>query len=435
VSVTGRSPLVISLAVALGAHVGFFVLGSVVPVRNAFLDVIREADEQAQELVVELDVAPLSPSPPQPAAVVEDEPPSPVSPSPVSPSSVSPESPSTAEDSPPPVAEQTPLAEAPGIAELGPPEPSEPTSPTPPAEAWSLAPEGEVAEVGAAGSVPGPLLSGLGVLAIPGVLAALAPDVASAPAPTQAPRRAEVDRDVAGHVLSETMHHRDQSLGLDQPAARVVASAVADAVRRVPLPDETVATFEVDIAPGGQVIGARVVKANKGERAAWNQALAGAKASLSAKGLALRGEAKRRGATVVVRVESRDLYPAGSKKQLDVQPVCAEEVITDLIEENQRDGDAGKPTKAQPGRDRKFCIPIGLSALGDVSNVGTRMHRVVHTTHEVRIGGKKSMPHELHPINKDAPWLQFRNKKGERPVLPPNWRRKKKEWEKKKRGR
>jgi len=63
------------------------------------------------------------------------------------------------------------------------------------------------------------------------------------------------------------------------------------------------------------------------------------------------------------------------------------------------------------------------------------MHRVVHTTHEVRIGGKKAMPHEIHPINKDAPWLQFRNKKGARPVLPPKWRRKKKEWEKKKRGR
>lgn len=437
-SATGRAPWVVSLAAALGVHLGLLALGVVVPARNAFLDVLaRGSDGGPQELVVEVDLdreQHAAPTEESRAAAHVDVTPQRESPAPVLPDTlVERTAPSDEDVAPRPMADTSAVVE-PSVGD-GEPAPTE--GPAEPANSWSLAPEGAAGASTGAGAAgwSGLAMTGPGVLAVPGVLGALAPDVASAPAPTEAPRRPDVDRDVAGRVLSETMHHRDQGLGLDQPAARVVEAAVANAVRRTPLPDETTATFEVDVAPGGQVVDARLVKANKGERAAWEQAAAGAKAALSAQGLALRGEAKKQGATIVVRVESRDLYPAGTKKDVDVQPICAEEVITDLIEEHQRDDDAGKPGKAAGGRDRKFCIPVGVAAIADASNLGANMHRVVHTTHEVRIGGKKAMPSQLHPINKDAPWLKFRKKKGDRPVLPPEWRRRKKEWEKKKRRR
>jgi hypothetical protein len=272
-----------------------------------------------------------------------------------------------------------------------------------------------------------PGLGGKPVWALPGALPG--PDRA-APAPTRpAPDRA-VPSDVASKVLSGTVNKRDQELGIDLPAAGVVAGVLADAVRVANTTPEARATFEVRLGRQGEVLGLRVKSFSAGDAATWDRAAKSASSALAARALAVNGE--KDGVTLIVKVEATQRYPAGSKERIDVKPVCANEVIEeigDMLEDPalgvpRRDMDADE-------RKRRFCIPVGIGGKGDVSNLGAHLQTVVRSSYKVVRAGDTNLPSAgVQPLNDRAPWLSSRADREERPAGPP--RKKKKKNDKKK---
>lgn len=284
---------------------------------------------------------------------------------------------------------------------------------------------------------PAPVVGvpGLGapVWAIPGVLA---PPPLPTAAPTVAPPAKPVDRDVATQVLTGGAAKKDKAIGLDLPAAGLVASTVAAAVRSN-APQDAKATIEVKLEANGKVQSVRVVKSNGGDGAAWDRAAKAAAAQLGQKALAMTGEAAAHGATVTVKVESKTVLPAGTKDKVDVQPVCAEEVLQQMAEALAdpaaaaaghgpfKDPASNRVAFGGPGEDgakRKFCIPIGVAAKGDASNLGAHAQTQVTTSFSVKV------PHtiqteDVKEIDLRAPWSQADPNKVK---LPRDWGKKKK---------
>ncbi|MDI1428081.1 MULTISPECIES: hypothetical protein [Polyangium] len=156
----------------------------------------------------------------------------------------------------------------------------------------------------------GPGIPGLGgpVWAMPGVI----PETGKPkPAPTTVGPPPEVDRKIAGRVISDVMREKDRQLGLDLPGAGTIASVVSDVVRGSGTPDVSRATLEVRIAPGGRVASVRVVRSSAGNAGDWS-AVAGAVSGRLASRQFTLPESYAAGAIVMVEVVSQLQMPDGS---------------------------------------------------------------------------------------------------------------------------
>ncbi|WP_437590202.1 hypothetical protein [Sorangium sp. So ce1000] len=308
-----------------------------------------------------------------------------------------------------------------------------PTAETPRAPA--TAPPGD--EYGGAPPAAGggvALAPGIGtpLWTVPGLLPG--PDAPRA-APTVAPRARPVDSAIAGQVLNETLRSKDKSVGISVPAAGILASTLAEAVRSSAAPLEARATFEVKLGADGQVLGVRLVSASAGDGPTWDRIVDGAKGALA--GSALQMGPDRQPVTVTVKVQSKVQYPSGSKKKPRPEVVCPDEVlamIQQVMEDPSRLGQLRGPDGAMPSADmdedelkRMFCIPIGLRIKGDLSDVAAHKVNVVSASFTVKREGERALPHEdILPIDTRVPWAPKDPKKMK---LPPP---KKKKWKKKK---
>jgi hypothetical protein len=432
-----RGELGPALVVATVAHVGLLavaprVLGGVRPsvalsssdLRSATIDV---------EVAPERRVAPEAPPPRAP------EPPPPVEP----PARAEPPAPPA---NPAPAAHAVKPAIAPPSSERpGPPEPqapapvappSQPAPPGPPVDDYGAPPAAPVV-----GLPPG--LGGRPAWSVPGVM----PDAPSGPpgkaAATASPEQRKANPDAGGQAIRSSLQTQDKQLGLDQPAAGVVAASLEAAVRSSDAPPEARATFEVKLGADGKVLGVTVKSSSAGNGATWDRVARNAAGALSAKSLALRGDAAERGATVTVKIESRQVYPAGTKKKADVQPVCAEEVMAELAKQLAAPivgGEAprgpyenGAVNRADPAaalgamdeeQRRKFCLAVGVRGKGDMSNFGAHAQTQVSSSYKVAVPGMMALPVAVKPIDTRVPWAPVDPNKEKLPQK--KWKPKKK---------
>jgi hypothetical protein len=278
-----------------------------------------------------------------------------------------------------------------------------------------------------------PGIGGAHLWSIPGMIPGAAPP---RPASTVASGPPPVDSNVAGQVLSGSLSKKDKAIGIGLPAAGAVATTLADVVRSS-APVDARATFEVKLSAGGQVEDVRLVSASAGDTSTWARVVASAKGSLGGRALQMSGDGKP--ATVIVKVESNTQFPAGSKKAVDMQPVCAEEELAKLADtlQNGLNPDLQRGPRPEPGmaalpadddaaeRKRKFCIPIGLRGKGDVSNIGAHAVNVVKSTFTVTRPGEKALdPEAVRPIDTRVPWAPEDPTKV-RPAMPKKKKKKK----------
>lgn len=270
---------------------------------------------------------------------------------------------------------------------------------------------------------PGSALAGPPVWSLPGVLA---PRPGAAPAPTAAPTARPVDPAIAGKVLASTLQTRDKQIGLQLPAAGVVASALNDAVRSSDAPGDARATFEVKLSGDGAVRGVRVVSSTAGKADAWERVASKAAAALAARTLTL-GEAGKDGVTVKVVVTSKVVYPTHTKERGEVAPVCAEDILLQLADSLGQQVSDGKPPNLVQLKDGSFCIPIGIRISGDLSNIGAHLQRVVSSSYDVVLPNALGLQAgEVLPVDTRAPWLKNLQPRGPRLPPPREWQKKKK---------
>ncbi|WP_437886352.1 hypothetical protein [Sorangium sp. So ce307] len=343
--------------------------------------------------------------------------------------------PAAPEASPPAAEAPAPAAEAPAAEAPAPAAPAAaapgPAPPAPPGDEYggppSAAPPAAGDGIALAPGLGAPLWT------VPGALPA--PDAPRA-APTAAPLPRPVDPAIAGKVLSGTLHSKDKSVGISVPAAGVVASTLANTVRSSAAPLDARATFEVKLGADGQVLGVRLVSATAGDGPTWERIVGEAKGALA--GSALQMGSDRAPVTVTVKVQSKVQYPSGSKKKPTAELVCAEEVLEKLqqavenpnqLGELRGGGGDGPPPAAdmdEEERKRAFCIPIGLRAGGDLSDVGAHRVNVVSASFAVKREGERALPHEdILPVDTRVPWAPKDPKKMKLPPRP------KKKWKKK----
>ncbi len=336
--------------------------------------------------------------------------------------------------SPAPATPDAPVA-ALAAAEPGPGssrEPSGAAGPEAPASGAASSPSdgfSDPNEEPSATSLAGLLAPGLGGVDVAGRIAV---EGAIAPAaPTSAPVSTAVDKKKANDVLASTLVGQDRKKGIDLPATGVVTATVSDATRALPVGHNTRASFEVKLAPGGKVAGVRVLNASAGDATAWDGAAKAVATSLSSKALSL-GDASKSGATIVVSVTVKHVYPTGTAKATEVKPVCANQILNDLA-----DAASDTPTKAPESTLPLFqdengrpCIPIGVGGTADAANIGATKQIQVQATSKVLVGGKEALP-EVQAINKDPFWVPS-TKEGPRPVAPYKLRKYKRDREKKK---
>lgn len=334
--------------------------------------------------------------------------------------------PAARDDEPNDVAPSSPAAAAasPAAAALEPNTGAAPGAPLAEGEYSPVEIGGPAMSLGAFG------LSPFGTSAIAANVAA--ENAAGAAAPTEAPRAKEVAPDIAKKVVSSTLLAKDRDIGIDLPATQVVVGVVAEVTRATPVPHNTRATFSVDIAPGGKVSAVRVTSASAGEATVWASAAKLAQTRLAAKGLDL-GTASSTGATILVSVTVKHVFPTGSSKGAQIKPTCANQILNDIAE--QMDDGKGKPVEPTiplfQDENGRPCIPVGISGTADEANIGATKQIQVQTSSKVLIQGQAGLPAKLPAINKDPIWLD-RGKEGPRPLMPYKARKYKRDREKKK---
>lgn len=363
---------------------------------------------------------PSSPEP-APAAVAEPAAPAPASAPAAAPAPAVP----AALPSPAPALPEAP----PAGASDGAPAPGEPT-PDGVAESPGVG-AGAAAGDGWSKNDPSPGPPGAGLTGVPGLgstpvwasVPGLFPSAAGAAAPTSAPKARPVDPESANRVLSSTMRSRDATLGLSVPAAQVVAGTVADATRTVPVPHNTRASFEVRLAPDGSVLSTKVISASGGDASAWDAAAKSVAASLGGRSLVMGADGARSGATVVVSVTTKHVYPAGTSKRADIKPVCANQLINDLADAASTQpgpptGDAAGPSLFTDENGRP-CIPVGVAGISDVSNLGATKQIQVQTKTQVKIAGASDLPSApIERVDTSAPWVSLGDATAPRPTMP-----------------
>lgn len=433
----------IVIAIALVAH-GGFLLGARSFPKPTWL--VARMGSGGAMTIVDLGGSPSAPGAPQavieqPAATIAPEPataePATAEPSSLEPSHVERADPAEAAEPSAPPAEREVVAQPPSAtgddviarAETPPSNETAPgattTAPTPDsADTWS-SPSSESPPTSLSGLL-GPSLSGLNVarqVAIDGA--------APSAAPTTTPAAPTVDKKKANDVLASTIVGQDRQKGIDLPATGIVVSSVSDAARALPVPHNTRASFEVKLGPGGKVAGVRVMSSSGGDAAAWEGAAKAVASSLSAKSLSL-GDAAKSGATIVVGVTVKHVYPTATAKGADVKPVCANQIINDIADAADNKA-APAPESTVPlfqDENGRPCIPIGIGGTADAANIGAKKQIQVHTTSKVLVGGKEALP-TVEKVNKDPFWLPS-TKEGPRPVAPYKMRKYKRDREKKK---
>ncbi|HRI71201.1 MAG TPA: hypothetical protein PK156_43510, partial [Polyangium sp.] len=312
----------------------------------------------------------------------------------------------------------------PGGADPG---PVKPTPEAPPRDEYSGLPSGDTAP--AVPGLAGPLWS------IPGVVPS---NAAPKPAPTTIAAAPTVPSDVASRVLSGTLHSRDKSMGIEVPAAGVVTGSIANALRNSALTD-TKGTFEVKLSGEGNVESVRFMGSSDGDASQWAAVAEAARKSLA--GRVLQMGPDKQGVTVVVKVESKVQYPAGTKERVDIKPVCANEVIEQAvaaIEGAMQTGGMVRGVRDDQGRfipyseldderRSRFCIPIGIRAVVDPANIGAHMTNVVSSSFQVKRAGEQALPAEAAmPIDRGVPWLPVAEGKTRPPPPPPKKKKKRK---------
>ncbi len=251
-------------------------------------------------------------------------------------------------------------------------------------------------------------------------------------APTETPKAKTIDGSTVNDVLGNTLIGQTRAKGIDLPGTQVVAGAVGSATRALPVPHNTRASFEVQLGPSGRVLGVRVKSSSGGDSAAWQAAAKSVAASLAKTPLDL-GDAKQSGATIVVSVQVKHVYPTGSSKGVEVKPVCANQILNDIVDAADKKP-AGPTEPVVPlfqDENGRPCIPVGVGGNADAANLGANKQIQVTTTTRVLIGGKDSLPTDIQPVNKDPVWLDT-GKAGPRPVMPQKMRKYKRDREKKK---
>lgn len=250
-------------------------------------------------------------------------------------------------------------------------------------------------------------------------------------APTNAPAKARVRADQANEVLSSTLRGHDRDKGIDLPATGVVVGAVSDATRALPVPHNTRASFVVKLGPGGKVEGVRVSSSSAGDAASWSSAAKGVAAALAKKQLAL-GDASKSGATIVVSVTVKHVYPTGSSKGADVKPVCANQIINDLADslDDKPAAPAGGNVPIFTDENGRPCIPVGMAGSADAANIGATKQIQVQASSKVLVAGKEALP-DVKAVNTDPFWVPSL-KDGPRPVAPQKMRKYQRDKEKKK---
>ncbi|TKC96353.1 hypothetical protein [Polyangium fumosum] len=338
------------------------------------------------------------------------------------------------ESAPAPAPESAPApAPAPESAPAPAPEPAPaptPAAPSPPVDEYGGAP----APAPVVGALPG---LGSPVWAVPGVVPG-APAARPAPTTIEAPR--PVDSDIASRVIAGTLHNKDKSTGIDVPAAGVVASTIASAVRGSAVKDAR-ATFEVKLDAQGKVEGVRLVSTTDANANHWTGVVEAVKSGLSARSLQMGPD--KQGVTVVVKIESKVQYPAGSVVKGEIRPLCANEVIEQIAQAVQDGMSAGGGGYTRGVRDdtgrfipysdldeerkRRFCIPIGIVGGGDLSNFGgAHMYNVVSSSFTIKRAGEQALPADTPlPVDRSAPWTPAAPGKT-RPPPPPKKKKKKK---------
>lgn len=440
---TDRRREISAIVTAFVAHVLFLTLAPQTPlIEEEPKPAIVDAVDVKADTTIEIDSSnsESNPSVAMPATRVTSEIDAPPTPTPAaetalrapsqSPPIPAPDVPAPSEDSatedepekPAPVPTPT---EGSATAESG---PVKPAPGTPSTDEYGSLPSPESAPV-----VPG--LSGP-LWSIPGIVPSTG---APKPAPTTITAAPIVPSDVASRVLSGTLHSRDKALGIDVPAAGVVAGSVADALRNSALTDVK-GTFEVKLSADGNVESVRFVGSNDGDAAQWAGVAEAAKRSLAGRTLQMGPD--KQGVTVVVKVESKVQYPAGTKERVDVKPVCANEVVEQLaaaIEGAMQTGGVVRGIRDDQGRfipyneldderRARFCIPIGIRAVIDPANIGAHMTNVVSSSFQVKRSGEQALPADAAmPIDRGAPWMPVAQGKTRPPPPPP-----KKKWKKKK---
>jgi hypothetical protein len=403
------------------------------------LDTSATSDDEPIEPEATPDRDPEQPSIEEPVAASTELPPmlpEPVAPEPAEPTFV-----------PSPIAEPAALAPAPAPAAPSPAPAIPEAAPAGPADATAapgdpttggVAPSTELgpSTSGAPGdgwspteNVPAP--QGIGLPGVPGLgstpvwasVPGLLPSSAGVAAPTAAPKSQPVDPEAANRVLSSTMRSRDATLGLSVPAAQIVAGTVADATRTVPVPHNTRASFEVRLAPDGRVLSTKVLTASGGDASAWDAAAKNVAASLGGRDLAMGADGARSGATIVVSVTTKHVYPAGTSRRAEIKPVCANQIINDLADAaSTQPGSAGGET-AGPSlftdENGRPCIPVGVAGISDVSNLGATKQIQIQTKTQVKIAGVADLPSApIERVDTSAPWVSLGDSTAPRPTMP-----------------
>lgn len=415
---------------ALVAHVLFLTLAPQKPLEiseaapvvdvaaDTTIDIDSNPSEAAQPVALQATPATRTPNemaPSIPPPTTAASPPNALAPS------IVPESEPEPEDAP--EKPQVPVAESSPSPETG---PTTPSPPAPPTDEYGALPPTD----------PGPAVPGLAgpLWSVPGVVPTGA---LPKPAPTTITAPI-IPSDVASRVLSGTVHSHDKSVGIEIPAAGVVATSVADAMRGSALTDVK-GTFEVKLSGEGKVESVRFIGSTDGDASQWSAVANAAQKALAGRSLEMGSDKK--GVTVVVKVESKLQYPNGAKKKIDVQPVCANEVIEQAIaamEGLTQTGGMVRGIRDDQGKfipynelddenRRKFCIPIGIRGQVDPSNIGAHITNSVRTSFQVKRAGEQALPTEATlPIDRGAPWLPVAEGKTRPPPPPPKKKLKKK---------
>jgi hypothetical protein len=422
------------VSAAIAAHVALLLASPRAPVSAP----APTSSGQAQ-ITIDLEPPAPVPTPPVPAAALPEPPSAPEAAEAPSKGPAAPRAEANAkvsaaakEPATAPIAAAAPVAAPPAEARSEGPVPAAPAAParTGTDEYGGPAPGSDVA------ALP-PGMGGARLWTIPGAIPSAAPPK---PASTVSTGPPPVDSDIAGKVLEGSLGRKDKAIGIDSPAAGTVAVRIADAVR-TSAPLNARATFEVKLGAEGQVEGVRLVSASDGDASTWARVVSSAKAGIGTTTLKMKGDGK--GATVIVKVESKVQYPAGSKEKLEMAPVCAEEELAKMADALQNlgnglNGDLQRGPRPEPGmaalppsddeglaKKRKFCIPIGVRGTFDASNFGAHAVNVVKSTFTVTRPGEKALdPDAVRPIDTRVPWAPEDPTKV-RPAMPKKKKKKK----------
>ncbi|MDC0740486.1 hypothetical protein [Polyangium mundeleinium] len=347
-SPTARSRIPLSLLAALVLHAAGLLLVRAVPPRPLELSTIGHAFERAPELWIDLRPLEIASSPEPPRGALEM-PPSAPEPAPLA-----------------AVLPRRTTSQAPAPPEPNPVPP--PSSAPPPAGASDY--DGPPDEPPRAGALPA--LAGPPVWAVPGAMPREA-------APTPAPIRPTAQAVLAGSAEQARF-----------PAAGTLASAVTEQVRSSSTPSDSDSTFLLTLDTRGQIASVDVVAAKGGDRKEWERIARAVKDQFAGRVFPMP-TAFAGGGRVFVSVKSQLVLPAGTKDVVsNPRPALMGGNTSIVTLPGVRDDRLSSLMTTHLPPD---AIMIGFQFDFDVTNIGARKRRVVHTRVHAEPIGAAPPPH------------------------------------------